>query len=77
MRVSKAIAKGLHEIRFFDHSFCRCHVCALFFDGDASLSDEELFLGHPSRSDEEDEEICGGGIRLSTREAVSDWYSAR
>ena len=60
MRVSKAIAKGLHEIRFFDHSFCRCHVCAPLFGGDASLSDEE------------DEEICGGGIRLSTREAVSD-----
>jgi hypothetical protein len=72
VRVSKAIAKGLHEIRFFDHSFCRCHVCAPLFGGDVSLSDEELFLGHSSLSDEEDEEICGGGIRLSTREAVSD-----
>ena len=48
MRVSKAIAKGLHEIRFFDHSFCRCHVCAPLFGGDVSLSDEELFLGHSS-----------------------------
>ena len=67
MRVSKAIAKGLHEIRFFDHSFCRCHVCAPLFGGDASLSDEDLFLGHSSLSDEEDEAGFGGAVRHSTR----------
>ena len=42
------------KIRFFDQCGCRCHQCA-YLDGRASLSDME------------DEAICGGGIRNSTR----------
>ena len=37
------------------HDGCRCHVC------------RPLLGGHASLSDEEDEAICGGGTRTSTR----------
>ena len=63
VRATRDIAKGREvfacygpkdKIRFFDQCGCRCHQCA-DLDGRASLSDME------------DEAICGGGIRNSTR----------
>ena len=63
VRATRDIAKGRDvfacywpkdKIRFFDQCGCRCHQCA-YLDGRASLSDME------------DEAICGGGIRNSTR----------
>ena len=63
VRATRDIAKGREvfacygpkdKIRFFDQCGCRCHLCARL-DGHATLSEME------------DEAICGGGIRNSTR----------